>query len=117
LVKNDVAIEWCKSMDELSSESKRFAQYKKTILDIIHNVLPNCTVYLFGSRARQDHSEGADIDIAIDCGEPIDRSKIYKIEDELEETTIPLMVDVVDLYTSSDKFKEEVEKDGIVWKK
>ena len=98
-------------------ENERFAQYKKTILDIIHHVLPNCTVYFFGSRARKDHSEGADIDIAIDCGRSINLDKLYKIKDALQETTIPLMIDVVDLYVASDTFKKEVKKDGIIWKK
>jgi len=98
------------------NKNKKLEQYKQKILSIIEEILPQCKIILFGSRARQTHDQGADIDIALDTGKPIDKHKLYMIKEMIEETTIPLMVDVVDLYSASDKFKKEVKIDGIIWK-
>ena len=90
-------------------------KYKKILLTIIEKYVPGCKVYLFGSRARRTHQSGADIDLAIDTGKTVDYEVIFKILGDIEETTIPLFVDVVDLYSASDELKSEVEKDGILW--
>ena len=98
------------------SDQERFARYKKTLLKIITQGLPECKVYLFGSRARKDHKQGSDIDIALDIGKEISSTKLYKIEDEIEETTIPLFVDLIDLQTATGDFKNEILKERILWK-
>ena len=90
---------------------------KEKILSIIHSIIPKCKVYLFGSRAQGQHDVGSDLDIAIDTGAPIDHRKIYLIKEQLEETNIPQKVDVVDLFSASEIFKQEVSEKGILWKK
>lgn len=95
---------------------KNLERYKTILLDIINKIIPDCKVYLFGSRARKDHSEGSDIDIALDAGSKIDYKIIYKIKDELEESTIPLFVDIVDLNFADEKIKKEINRDKIIWK-
>lgn len=90
-------------------------KYKKQLLECVYQILPNCKVYLFGSRARQTHDSGADIDLALDCGKPIERKKIFAIQEIIEETTIPLFVDLVDLHSAPEKLKNEIEKEGILW--
>lgn len=97
------------------TDVERFNRYKKTLLEIIHSQLPSCKVYIFGSRARNDHSQGSDIDLALDFGTTIDSRKIYTIQDEIEESTVPLHVDLVDIHNISGKFKAEVLKEGILW--
>lgn len=103
-------------MNHTESDKERFDRYKKILLEIIYKELPNCKVYLFGSRARNDHSSGSDIDLAVDMGVRINSDKIYRIKDLIEETTIPLNVDIVDFQTATGAFREEIEKDGILWK-
>ncbi|MFA6263171.1 MAG: nucleotidyltransferase domain-containing protein [Candidatus Babeliales bacterium] len=95
--------------------AQRFARYREIVLEIISRNLPHCKVYLFGSRARGTNQPGADIDLALDCGSPIDFHIILKLHDEIEETTMPLTVDLVDLYSASDTLKNEVKKEGILW--
>ena len=89
-----------------TSNNTHLESYKQTILAIIEDVLPDCTVYLFGSRARQTNDEGADIDIALDMKQPIDHGKMSIIREKLEDSTMPLMVDLVDLYTASDLLRK-----------
>ena len=100
----------------MNSEKERFEKYKKKLLEIIAKQLTECKVYLFGSRARGIYQPGADIDLALDAGKPIDFRVLFKIQDEIEDSTIPLMVDLVDLHSVSDKLRNEVKKEGVLWK-
>lgn len=93
---------------------QRFERYKKIIIDIIDEILPHCKIYLFGSRARLNHDEGADIDIALDMGKPINNKKITSIREKFEESTMPLMVDVVDYRIATEDFRKEIDKDKVV---
>lgn len=92
-------------------------RYKDQLLQIIRKHLPHCKVYLFGSRATGKEASGSDIDIALDMGSPISRQMMFKILDEIEETTIPVNVDLIDLQTASGEFKENILAEGILWTK
>lgn len=68
---------------------------------------------LFGSRARLDHSERSDIDLAIWAK---DASHYYRVSDALEHIDTLLMFDLVDMNSGflSRELKEEIERDGVV---
>lgn len=91
-------------------------RYKDQLLKILSQYLPDAQIILFGSRARETAQEGADIDIALDNHTPIPLSLIAQIEDALEETTIPVFIDLIDIQTASDDLKKEIKKEGIIWK-
>ncbi len=97
------------------SDQNRLAIYKAILLDIIEKHLMHCKVYLFGSRARKTNREGADIDIALDIGTSISWSVMAKIRSDIEDSNIPVFVDVVDIHSASDHMKEQIKKDGILW--
>ena len=40
----------------------------KKIVEIVSKYLPNCRIYLFGSRAKGTARKNSDFDIAVDCG-------------------------------------------------
>jgi len=90
-------------------------EYKKKIIKIIRMDLPDCKIYLFGSRARGRHSEGADIDVALDNGSKIDYRIVWELHDLIESTTIPVFVDVVDLNSVDKEFREHVLSEAILW--
>lgn len=96
---------------------EQFDKYRKILLQIVQKQLPNCKVYLFGSRARCEHDQGADIDIALDNKKPIEQNTIYQIYDEIEESIIPLHVDLVDIQNAGEAIKKEIENEGILWEK
>lgn len=89
--------------------------HKHALLRIIHSYLPDCKVWLFGSRATNKERPGSDIDLALDNGKPIEWRIITKILLDIDETTIPMSVDVVDLNNVQDDFKQTVLKEGILW--
>ena len=92
-----------------------FQQDKEKIIRIIKKYLPDCTIYLFGSRARGKHHPGSDIDLALDNEEKIKRHLIGDILEELEETSIPFKIDLVDIKSVSESMREQIEKEKEVW--
>ncbi len=92
-----------------------FDQYKKRLLSIIRKSLPTCKIFLFGSRARGTSSCGSDIDLALDNGTKIDPFILSTIKEEIEESSIPFFVDVVDMHVAPSGLVEEIQKDGILW--
>ena len=84
-------------------------------MPIIQKHLPNAKIILYGSRARQTNAPGADIDIALDMGKKIDRSIIIAIKDDLEESALPILFDVVDYHAVSEHMRNEIKRDGKVW--
>lgn len=89
--------------------------YCDNIIAIITNYLPQATIYLFGSRARAEHKSGADVDLAIDVGRPISLITLGDIQEAFEESSIPLSIDIVDVYAAPAAFIDEIKKDWIVW--
>ena len=90
-------------------------RYKNELVTIIKKHAPRAVIYLFGSRARGDEVPTSDIDIAVDAGAPLDYEIFLKILIEVDETTIPQKVDLVDLQTASAALKEQILKEGIKW--
>ena len=82
------------------------------VLDILHTAVA-CVhpkrVILFGSRARGEHGERSDIDLAIEDGEMTDQLRV-----QLEERIRTLLkFDVVDVSHASEALKEEIRREGI----
>ena len=73
-------------------------------------------VYLFGSCARGDINRFSDIDVAIEPLETLPVGLIGHITEDLEESTIPYFVDVVDLSTAGQDFRNRIMKDAVLWR-
>lgn len=72
-------------------------------------------IYLFGSRARGDHQERSDIDIAVDCaGATNDDWNL--IIDLVDKAPTLFKIDCVrfDSLSDTNKLKEAILRDGIV---
>ena len=55
-------------------------------------------VILYGSRAMGTYNERSDIDLVV-FGENINRQTIIKIKNDLEELSVPYLIDLVDYKT------------------
>jgi len=91
------------------------ARYQDQIIDVFARAVPakKFEVYLFGSRARGDEEEGSDADLAI-SGTEIDRSDLSLIREQWEYSTIPMMLDLVDLQDINSALYEQVEKEKVL---
>lgn len=90
---------------------------KRKIIAVISALIPEATIYLFGSRARGTQSQWSDIDIALDAGEKLSRYDIGEIKSMFEASSMPYRVDIVDFHTVSDDMQKSILDEGIIWKK
>lgn len=95
---------------------KEFDVYKDILCNIILKHVPTCKIYLYGSRARNQARSGSDIDIALDNNNKIVVQTITLLKSDIEDSTIPFFVDVVDLHNVSEQFKTAIQRDMILWK-
>ena len=70
---------------------------------------------LFGSRARGDAHPGSDIDIAVAAGQPLPREVLAAARECLEESSIPVRVDLVDLAGADPELASAVSREGVPW--
>ena len=91
-------------------------EYKKKIVGILSVLFPDATIYLFGSRARGTARERSDIDIAIDAKDKLRPARISEARDMLAESNIPYTIEIVDLHSVSESMRDNILKEGIIWK-
>jgi len=71
-------------------------------------------VWLFGSRARGDHFERSDIDLAIEAP-AMDRSDSLRIKVDIEEDAPTLLcIDLVRMEEAPEHLREQIHNEGIV---
>ena len=71
-------------------------------------------VYIFGSRAKGEHTPRSDLDIGFLSNEDISY-ELSLLREFLEESNLTFVVDVVDLSRTSKDFREAVMKEGKLW--
>ncbi|RBP00221.1 nucleotidyltransferase family protein [Rossellomorea aquimaris] len=76
----------------------------------------NVRVYLFGSWARQEEKQSSDIDIAIESHSPLSPFTWNQLIEQIEDSTIPYKVDVVDMHHAEGALVQQVKEEGILWK-
>lgn len=76
----------------------------------------SCVAYLFGSRATGAAQPASDFDVAVLATEDISR-ELSMARDLLEESNIPLKVDVIDLRLAAPAFRRVAQAQGVLlWK-
>ncbi len=72
-----------------------------------------CSVFLFGSRARGDAAWNSDFDFWIDAA--VDRKILVEIEEILEESFVPYHVDLVTTDQLRGEFGRQVRAEAKRW--
>jgi predicted nucleotidyltransferase len=85
----------------------------KIIRDILRSALSDELVYVFGSRSRGDHHRTSDIDLAIVGSKPMTMTVRSQLEFGFSESQLPFKVDVVDMLTVDETFKNIIEADAV----
>ncbi len=71
-------------------------------------------VFIFGSRARGEHTPRSDLDIGFISEEDISY-ELSLLREFLEESNLTFIVDIVDLSRTSKDFREAVMKEAKLW--
>ena len=69
----------------------------------------------FGSRALGAGNRYSDFDVAYIPGEGFDPMSVVRLREGIEESDIIYEVDLVDLSTVDDAFRDKVLREGTVW--
>ncbi len=69
-------------------------------------------IVLFGSRARGDHQERSDIDLAVQAPS-MDSRQWFDMEEVVERAPTLLMIDLVRLDKAQGKFLHRIEQHGV----
>ncbi len=72
-------------------------------------------VYLFGSRASGSAHLSSDIDVAVLPRSPLPAGLLAEVREALDDSLIPLHVDLVDLSETDSHFREAVLREGVPW--
>ncbi len=72
-------------------------------------------VWLFGSCARGDMRNASDIDIGILPRDELPSAFFARLEEDIEQSTIPYHVDVVDLSRVAPGWLDTIRREGINW--
>jgi len=68
-----------------------------------------CKIWIYGSRARGNCERFSDLDLLIEG--PIEPTKLSSIREALEESTLPIKVDLVPEIDLAHSYRETIEKD------
>lgn len=85
----------------------------KILNDYLISVADNCTVYVFGSRAKNTARINSDLDLALELPDnnKISSNTIIDLKEAFDNSSLPYRVDIIDLNSVSDTFRELVNQD------
>ncbi len=90
----------------------------KTIQHLLITPLKNngAQLWVFGSRARGDHKKYSDLDILVEWPKPDTESLkiIQKIKEDLEESNVPITVDLVNRKDLAQSYVAGVLKERVL---
>ncbi|MDY7002084.1 MAG: nucleotidyltransferase domain-containing protein [Thermodesulfobacteriota bacterium] len=89
----------------------------KTVRRIILDGLKGhkAKVFLYGSTAKGEASQGSDIDVAVATLKPLPPGLLSAIREALDESPVPYPVELIDLSLVSPDWAEQIQKQGILW--
>lgn len=79
-----------------------------TVRDITTGVLPDATVWIFGSRATQRARPYSDLDLLVQAATPLSWLQRAELRDRFEASDLPFRVDVVDAAGLASGFRARV---------
>ena len=82
----------------------------ETLTRILAHLVPDCDVLAFGSRVNGNARKYSDLDLAVKGEEPLGFSRYARLRLALEDSTLPINVDILDWHSIPEKFRENIER-------
>ena len=86
----------------------------ETVQRILAAHVPDCEVRAFGSRAKWEGQDYSDLDLAVVCENAANGCAIERLKEALENSDLPIRVDVLDWHTIAEDFRQAIESDCVV---
>ena len=91
--------------------------HRKQVLEIIRAHLPDAKVWVYGSRAKGGARRYSDLDLMLDdWGREIPWSVLGNLDEDFDESDLPIIVELHDLAATEAKFLERVRRDFLLLK-
>ena len=88
------------------------AEHRALTLDIIRRRLPDARIWVYGSRAKGRARRYSDLDLMLDAGgQPIPLNVMGDLDEDFDESNLPIIVDLHDMALTDARFLERVRKD------
>jgi len=71
-------------------------------------------VWIFGSRARGDYRQFSDLDVLYSLSGPLPSGLIAKINEDMENSDLPIKIDIVSLEDLAESYRQNVLTDRIL---
>ena len=97
-----------------ATRKQAIEELRRMVLDALGH--HDAAVWLFGSCARGEPRQRSDIDIAILPRDELPSGFFGELEADIEESTIPYDVDLVDLRQADPALVDEVRREGVKWR-
>ena len=91
------------------------AEHRAQALDIIRRRLPEARVWVYGSRVKGRARRYSDLDLMLDDhGRPISASVMGNLDEDFDESDLPIIVELHDLAQTDAGFLARVRKDFLL---
>ncbi len=80
------------------------------VSDILHRLIPDYSVWVFGSRAGGKPKPYSDLDLAIEGSMPLAADRFDALREAFSESLLPWKVDIVDLAVVDEGFRRIIER-------
>ena len=97
------------------TRQRALKELRRMVLDALGEY--EAEVWLFGSCARGEVRQHSDIDIGILPRDDLPPGFFGELAADIEESSVPYDVDLVDLRRAASSLVEEIRREGIPWRK
>jgi predicted nucleotidyltransferase len=96
------------------TRKRAIEELRRMVLDALGE--HDAAVWLFGSCAQGQPRQHSDIDVGILPRDDLPSGFFAELEADIEDSTIPYDVDLVDLRHAEPALVEEVQRKGVSWR-
>ncbi len=88
----------------------------RLLLELLNVYAPGAEVWAYGSRVNGGGHDGSDLDLVVRNPARLDQpqQKLYLLRDALEESNLPILVDVLDWARLPEDFRREIERQHVI---
>ena len=80
------------------------------ILQLIQQHLPQAEVWAFGSRVTWTAKDYSDLDLVLKAPQPLPPNLFFQFQEALDESDLPIKVDVLDWHQISPEFRKNIKQ-------
>ncbi len=93
-------------------------RWRPMVEKLLQTHVPDVEVWAYGSRVNGTHHEGSDLDLVLRARglREIPILQLGNLREGLDESNIPIIVDVHDWATLPDSFRAEIEREYVVFR-